>query len=260
MDKNSIVSILEDAGVMPFYFGGAYESYFWRTTSVDGTIYVQRAWCKLGDNQESFRCCSTSDYVSQQNIYDDIVLDFVVFYADAWQSGDGYAEGALVDIAGVDDAGLQNILATFGKTYSTFLNDVMYWYGIAIATKPDDDGKMQIRDISCFDEVARVSKNVITRLSADDPLVIFQGNTTFVWRLVNARGRIWFARYTYRQYDDHVFCTEEYGRIKPSDADAFNALRDAIRSCFMIDGWELLESESNPEDLLCLVDLSLETV
>jgi hypothetical protein len=253
--------MLEKADAQPFYFGGDNISFFWRTAQIDDEIFAQRVQHSDSSTEESYRYCSAYDRSSKQHIYDDIVLDFVMYFFDAWRLGRAYAEGAFCDVAGVDDQGLRDILMTFDKTYAGFINDVLYWYSIAFETEPNDDGSYEIRDPGVLDEDSRIAKHVIDRLSERNPMTIVRGDTMYIWQIVPAHGELWFSKHTHRFHDEYVFCTEEYGRINPRDKDAYHALRDSVRSCFMIDGWELVDdAESNPEDLLCLVDLSLETI
>lgn len=259
MDDKKIVALLDKTGNLPFYFGGYDIAYFWRIAKVDGKIYVQRVVYTDVKQEESFSCCLASDESSKQEIFDDVVLDFAVFYADVWQSGRGQIEGVFKETAGVDDAGLQDILEALDKPYSAFLNSVLYWYGIVIESKPNCDGKKQIRDNGCLDATGRIAKNVIDKLADNGPLVVVQGNSTFEWNLVKSHEKIWYSRRTLRDHGSYVLCSEEYGRVLSSDPDSFGALRDAISSCFMLDGWEI-QKDCNPEKLLCLVDLSLEAI
>ena len=262
MDNNTIISMLEKADAQPFYFGGDNESYFWRAANIEDEIFAQRVWCDGRNNvKESFYYCLVDDTGSRQDIYDDIVIDFVVYYADFWRHGCGYVEGAFDTVAGKDDRGLSDILIAFGKSYNAFVNDVMFWYSIVLESMPiSDDDVIHIREKDSLKERDRIAKHVVDRLSVDGPLTITQGNTTFVWRIVEASGKLWFSKHTSRSYDGYSFHTEEYGSIKPFDEDEFNALRDSVSSCFAIDGWSIDANNSNPEDLLCLVNLSLETI
>ena len=84
MDDKKIVALLDETGNLPFYFGGYDIAYFWRIAKVDGKIYVQRVVYTDVKQEESFSCCLASDESSKQEIFDDVVLDFAVFYADVW--------------------------------------------------------------------------------------------------------------------------------------------------------------------------------
>ncbi len=260
MDDKKIAALLEKTGNPPFYFGGYDVAHFWRVAKIDDVIYAQKVIYADNKKCESFSFCSVSDNSSKQEIFDNVVLDFVTFYANVWQSGRGQIERIFTDeVAGIGDLGLQEILEALDQSYSAFLNHVMYRYGTIARVKPDCDGKKQIRSDSRLSETERIAKNVVDKLSTNEPLVITQGNSTFEWNLVKAHGKIWFSRRTSRDHGSYILYSEEYGRVSKSDSDSFSALRDAIAGCFMLDGWEI-QNDNNPEDLLCLVDLSLETI
>ena len=253
--------MLDKADAQPFYFGGDSESYFWRAAKIEDEIFVQRVQHSDTSTEESYRYCSVYDRNSQLDIYDDIVIDFVMYFAKSWRKGSGSVEGAFRDVAGEDDTGLADILGVFRKDYAAFLNDVMFWFAVVLDTEPNEDGVTVICEKSCLSERSRVVKHVLDRLALDNPTVISVGNTMFVWRLISAHDDIWFSKITSRSYDDYIFYTEEYGCVEPEDDDAYNALRDSIRGSLMIDGWELIDDdESDFEGMLNLVGLSLEAI
>ena len=261
MKDNIIVSMLKKANAQPFWFGGKGESYFWRATNIDDRIFAQRVWCDgVKNKDESYRYCLDVDGYLKQDIYADIVLDFVMYYSGEWYIGRGSAEGAFSDIAGPNDTGLFDILDAFGKTYAEFLNDVMFWYSVALEALPDYDGRLRVRNYCRLSDEERIAKHIIDRLAVDNEISVSQGNITFVWKLVESHGKIWFSKNTYHSYDAYVFCTSEYGSVDKEESDAYDALQDSILSCFAIDGWELSNEDNDPEAMLNIIGLTLEAV
>ena len=92
MDDEKIVALLNQTGNLPFYFGGFDVANFWRVAKIGRIIYTQRVIYSDNKKTESFSCCAASSISSMQEIFDNVVLDFVTFYADIWQSGRGQNE------------------------------------------------------------------------------------------------------------------------------------------------------------------------
>ena len=256
VDNALIKQMLKKADAYPLYFGDDNHSYFWRAADIAGEIFVERSYVDRGEASTSYSYCLAYDKNNRDGIFSDIVIDFVSFYRNTWF----YHEKTIVfsDIANVEDRGLKEILNVFNKSYSDFLNDVLYWFSISHEIDFGDDETIRYRDPSQFNSDARLAKTILNRLSDGVPLAIDIEDTTYLWEIVSAHGELWFRRETHRYHGDYVFVTEEFGRVSEKDNDGLEALRDAVRSCFYIDGWKIVETEKKPDDMLNIVGLSLE--
>lgn len=243
----------------PFYFGGDNKSYFWRVVEVDGIIYGELAQSIKNEAKETYYSCLACDKNSRQLIYDDMLIDFCVYYADGLRSGterEIFGEMA----GGPNDSGLNFILSVLGKTYDDFLRDAFFWYSVVLLTEPADDGSMKIKHSALSDD-ARVAKKIIDR-SERSPICIVNNDsaTDYFWWLCESSGKIWYLRSTHRHHDEYIFISDEYGCVSLRDTDAMNALRDAIRSPFLFGDAEVLETDTDIGEVLALVGLSLDEI
>ena len=258
-DNTIIKQMLEKADARPFYFGGSNYSYFWRVTEINGEIFAERIHVNHEHISKTYSYCLAYDKYMRDGIYTDIVIDFVTFYRNSWYYHTPCS--AFVDVASDEDEELRNILEIFYKKYSDFLNDVLYWYSIVNEADFNEvEDSYTIKAPSELDSDGHLVKNILNRLYAGDPLVIESDGTVYFWEIVKAHGEIWYKRETQRFRDDYIYITEEYGHVPLRDVNAMDAIRDAVRSCFFLDGWELLNEEDNPDSILGIVGLSLEEV
>ena len=252
----TIKQMLEKAGAFPFIFGGSDESFAWRAAEVEDEIFVERVQVVGKNTFTSYYYCFAYDASSRRNMYEDMIIDFVVYYHETWRCHE--ASDVFDVIAGIDDRGLLEILGVFHKKYADFLNDVMFWFSIVVETEPNEYGVRKIAKTSILSPDERIVKHVLDRLSSSNPILIATEDAEYLWRIERFRGEIWFLKSTRRYRDEYTFVSNEYGHIQPKDEDAFNALRDAIRSCFYVEGWELINVEANVDEKLAIVDLSLD--
>lgn len=256
VDNAMIKQMLDKAAANPFYFGSDNESYFWRIAVIEDEIFAERAQCVCGCDDYGYYCCSVDDVQARENMYFDMVIDFATNYCAYWY--DNIPSDVFEETAGPDDAELREILLVFHKKYSNFLNDVMYWFSFLIEYGTNEYGVYEIANtyVPCSDK--QVVKSVLRHLSLSSPVVINSEDTEYIWQLARANGRIWYRRTTRFYRDDYIYNTDEYGYVSCDDADAIEALRDAIRLCFFIEGWEIVEDPKNDVDaMFALVDLSL---
>jgi hypothetical protein len=261
MDVDTIIVMLEKAGVQPFLFGGSNESYFWRATKIDDEIFVERAWCDVrGYENRQYRSCLDADECSRQDIYDDIVLDLVMYHSGEWYINKDNAKELFNKVADENDDGLRNILDTFDKSYAEFMNDVLLWYDASLNALPGADGRVCMLSYERLSESERIAKHIVDRLASGNTIIISQENTTFVWTMVESHGRIWFSKRTYRSYKTYDFCTEEYGSVDKNAADEYGALQDIVKSCFAIEGYELSCEGEDPGRVLNIIGLTPDAV
>jgi hypothetical protein len=105
---------------------------------------------------------------------------------------------------------------------------------------------------------ARTAKKVLDRLFFANPIVVVVGDVEYLWQMMLAHDTIWFLKSTRYYRDEYVYISDEYGSVPLKDEDAFNALRDSVRSCFFIEGWKIIDTDTDVDEMLALVDLSLE--
>jgi len=256
VDYETIKLMLEKAGAFPFYFGGDNESYFWRVAEIEGEIFAERAQLVDDEEYRSYYCCLANNKEARLSIYDDMVVDFVVHYGEIWRHH--VPTDVFEETAGTEDRGLREILDVFHKKYSDFLNDVMLWFSVLIESEPDDDGVYYLFEPSSLNLNARTAKKVLDRLFFANPIVIVVGDVEYLWQMMLAHDTIWFLKSTRYYRDEYVYISDEYGSVPLKDEDAFNALRDSVRSCFFIEGWKIIDTDTDVDEMLALVNLSLE--
>ncbi|MCQ2570773.1 MAG: hypothetical protein MJ154_00785 [Candidatus Saccharibacteria bacterium] len=258
MDKVLIKQMLKKSGAVPFYYGNGDESYFWLAAEIDGEIFAQRAYYAEGEGStEVFYYCQAHDRMNIREIYDNMVVDFVVFYKPVFV---GHLESSVFeDIASPEDEGLCELLSVFHKKYSDFLKDVIYWVSVIGNLEPDD-GIYEVAVNGPLSQEERIVKTVLDRLMVLSPLVVETEDFTYVWRIVKANGDLWYQKSTYRRYDEYSYATDEYGHFSKDDNDAFNALSDAVLACFCVEGWRITSRIEDIDDVLALVELTYEEI
>ena len=253
-----IKTMLEKADAYPFYFGGDEESFFWRVAVIDDELFAERVYFTDDDTVATYFSGSIRNRKAMRNIYNYIIIDFVVYYYEDWLNED--ANGAFEEVADSDDEGLCEILAAFGKKYGKFIKDVIYWSSVFLETAPDDEGRYWV---SCssedLSEDDRLVKKVLDRLCKTDSIEIATDDASYHWDIVKAHNEIWFYRIVNYIHDDYMYITEEYGHVSLKDEYAMESLRDAVRGCFYAEGCELLsEQDDGLEAQLAIIDLNLE--
>lgn len=256
VENSTIKQMLEKAGANPFYFGGGDESYFWRVAEIDDEIFAERTQV-VGDCDDcGCYCCYVDDKESRQNMYYDMVIDFAAYYCDYWRNN--VPSNVFDEIAGPGDKELLEILGIFHKKYSDFLNDVMYWFSFLVEYGPNNNGVYEVESSIVPGGDLHLVKSVLKHLTPE-AIVIDSEDTEYVWQIVDARGEIWYRRMTRYYRDNYIYITEEYGHVPREDVNAFEALRDAVLSCFVIEGWEIVEgSDDAVEEMLKAVNLTYE--
>lgn len=270
MDNKTIVAMLDHVGARPVVVCGYDESHFWRVANVDNNIYVQRTRFSgsipkfMSDEEfepeETDSVFSSDDKGLKRDTFNAIVQDFVLLHAEEWNAISADEDKIACDIADINDADFQSILKALGKTNRDFLKSAKHWYSY-IGDLIGSRGKIRFENASLLNSKERSAKNVMKKFRHTDPLVVIQGSITFEWNLIQIRDEIFYSRLIYKDYEKYINCTEEYGRVAIDDEDQFGALRDAVASSFMVDGWSFdKKSKCNPEELLKIVGLSLNTI
>ena len=262
MSNAEIRELLAKVGAQPFCFGGDTEMYYWQAGFIEdeGEIFAERTVYRPGEKEE--RACYyalDSDESAKKTIYESFVIDFVMyFFSDLYH---GCVESVFDDFASHDDAELLDLLAIFDKDYSAFLSDVLYWYGIAVETRPTISGgvvEINRKKPLSYDE--RLTRAVLKRLSKDDPVTFSHNKTFYSWQIIASHGELWYVRSVYDCRGWYDYITDEYGHVPAEDEDGVNALRDAIASCSHLDDWGIIETDSNPDDQLSRVGLTVESL
>ena len=261
VDNALIKQMLKKADAHPFYFGGDNHSYFWRVAEICGEIYAERTHVdgESNETQASYSYCLAFDKNNREGIYCDIVIDFVMYYRDFWYYH--IENTAFSDVASCYDEGLLEILDVFNKSYAEFISDVLYWFSISLEVEIDEKLETyKFKDPSRLSSNARLAKKVIDRFSEGVPIVVEVGDTTFLWEAINMRNEIWFKREVQRDHGEYIYITDEWGRVPLDDSDALESFRDAVRSCFYIDGWKIIETENNLGDFLKVAGVNLDEI
>ena len=254
VDNSIIKQMLEKADAGVFYFGGSDESYYWRVAEIDEEIFAERAQIVGSCRDVGCYNCAKDAKEARLNIYYDMVADFASYYCDYWRND--IPSDVFEAIASPSDEGLLSVLGAFHKKYSDFLNDVMYRFSYLVETVPKGGFYETVRlNYPCED--VRLIRAVLKRLAVSCPIIINTEDNEYFWQLAYANGEIWYRRVMCYYRDYSTYMTEEYGHISRSNADAFGALQDAVRSCFLIDGWHIIGGASDDvEAMLGVVELS----
>jgi len=255
VDNNVIKQMLEKADAHPFYYGGGDESYFWRAAEIDGEIFAERHQVVDGEVESSYYHCYSGDFGAKRDLYDGIVIDFVVYYRATWKFRE--RSDVFECTAGPEDEGLLEILSVFHRKYASFVNDVLYWFSVVLEVEPDERGVCEIAVQRKLDADERLVKRVLDRLALNDPIVVAVGDVKYCWQIVKAHGELWFLRSTWLCRDEYIFFSDEYGHVPLDESDALDALRDAVRDCFSVDNWELIDTDTDVDSMLALVDLTM---
>lgn len=259
VDNAEIHEILRKSGVKPFYFGGKDESFYWQVALLEADlgeeIYAERSsWDEIGAGKTTYYCVHYRDLKARTNMYEAIITDFVAYYYDPWSKH--VANMAFNEVALPSDEELMDILDIFNKSYSDFMHDVLYWYRIAILTNPFSEHISIEKAESSLREDERLAKQVLDVLYKDEPITILLDNVKYEWKIAEKHNEIWFSRITNYKYETHDFTTCEYGHVVRTDGDAMDALRDAVRGCYFVDGWKYDKADNGYESQLALIDLS----
>lgn len=253
--------MLEKADAKPFYFGDGDKSYFWRVALIeDGNekeIYAERS---VGNTErlleQSYYCISYNDKKARQSMYDDIIIDFVMFNCNSWRTKS--RNDALYQLITDSDEGLEEILYIFDKSDSDFITDVLYWYGFALTTEPNSDMFYTICDDNSLSEKERVIKKVIDRSETTASITFQQDDTFYSWYITKCSGRLWYLRRIEHYRENYVYFTDEYGSAPLTDEDSVEAIRDAFLGCASAEGCIVIKTENNPDLQLQSIGLTIE--
>lgn len=256
MKQKKIERLINDSKVLGFDFENDEVCVTWSVTPGEGMMLARRTAEYDWDWYDVEYCAVPyADLDAVDELYDDIVIDFVDFYYDALRTGTAVKWNLFDDLASAHDEGLGEMLSFFGKTYGEFLNDVFYWYGIICEADQIED---EDEDDECEEDAETTERNhlvkkVLDHLGDHYLFIDFDDmGVGYYWLFAKANGKIWYSCSDVF-YDDYSYFvgTPGYGYVEESDEDAMEALRDAIRALLAEDGW-IMEDYGETLDLLGL--------
>ncbi len=246
MKQKKINQLIEKNGILGFDFENDSFSVCWSVTPGAGKMVARRIIEDEDGVTDEFYVDVPYESISAvEDLYDNIVIDFVEFYLDDLRGRGGTEWNLFDDIASPQDAGLLQMLSFFGKTYGEFLADMFFWFGALNEAEgliaEDEDAE----EFAKLDEDERLTKKVLGRLGEHWLYVAYSalGDGAY-WRFAKANGQIWFTTIVMEGYEFGCLMSKPiYGHVSLSDIDGMEALRDAVRTDFLAaDCWELEES------------------
>ena len=256
MKQKRIKELIENSGVLGFEFDNDKEMYVWEVTPAKGKMLAHRTIESCDDSfRESYFAVPYDDLDACENIYQEMLLDFIGCYAEDLFHGEAGSLALFSDIASRGDDGLMELLSFFDKTYDEFLLDVFYWYGcwVEMTLALGEDGCKV--DPGVMDSI-RLTKSVLRHLCEDVLIVDYEDGSAACWELAKANGGIWYRRVSAVDIGDVTFFDEEYGCFAQDDEDALSALRDNILLSFWEKKWSY-EVEGDPLGLLGIDEVDL---
>ena len=265
MKQKTIKRLVDASGVLGFDFDNDDVMICWRVTPAEGRML---AICTIETEDgvwEEFFAIPYEDCAACDDLYLDIVQDFVDCYANDLYFGSAGSLALFSDVASKDDDGLIELLSFFGKTYDEFLLDVFFWFSCWLETTillDEDDDDVDALDDE-YDEEARATEHLVKsvlRHLGDDMLYVETSETEGVfWEFAHARGEIWYRRMDLELDEENamIWYSEEFGHFPAEDPDALDALRDAVKGCFQDGDWMSYEVDGDPLAMLnlCLDEL-----
>ena len=253
--KERIDMLIEERKIPGFEFDNDAGKYAWFVARTDTEILAKHI-VEPEDDTELLVDYYVVPYVDEaqcNELYDMIVAEFVDCYAiDLFY---GAAEDTMLfdDVAGTADRGLMNILACFDRTYSTFLMDVIFWFGQIITDDLDEECDDECDE--CDDEFYDDFDDDADDLDDDaDDLDTNYGEVMEVlskhgsgslwierecdglyWEFATVDGDIWYRYEECRKLDDGTYANPHYmdfGVLPIECADDIMDLRDDIIASF----------------------------
>ena len=244
MKHKKIERLIKESGVLGFDFENDDYSICWSVTPGEGMMLGKRT-IEDGDGlvDEVFVAVPYAYIDLVDDLYADIVIDFVEFYRDDLCCNSATEWNLFDDIASPQDEGLLQMLSFFGKTYGEFLNDVFFWFNVVneVEEMIGEDCELEY---STLDDDDRLTKKVLDHLGEHYLYIAHDvtGEGAY-WNFAKANGEIWFSSMEVDCFDFGYLVYEPiYGHVKISDVDGMAALRDAVLADFMCESWEMEDS------------------
>lgn len=241
MKQKSIKQLIDASGVQGFEFDNDETMYaWWVTPGADKMLAKRVIECDDGVWEDYF-AVPYADMDACEELYDEVVFDFVECYAEDLYFGSADTLSLFGDVASKGDDGLLELLSFFDKTYDEFLLDVFYWYGQWVedmVLSDDDDEDELMLDYSPEEAAEEHLVKSVLRHLGDATLCVDYGDDDCVyWEFAVARGEIWYRRADIEFGVDMFFYYDEYGHVSLEDPDGMGALRDAVLTCFGGENW-----------------------
>ncbi len=245
MKQKRIEYLINQSGVLGFDFENAQLCVSWDVTPGAGKMLARRT---AEDNYNAvdklYVAIPYADLGAIDDLYDDIVIDFVETNLSELRRGTAVEMSLFDDIASPHDEGLLEMLSFFGRTYGEFMCDVFYWFSVAEEVDYMIEAAEPVFEPynSAEDHLVR---KVLDHLGEHWLYVSYDASGAGAyWIFAKANGQIWFSTQNVDCFDFGYYMTEPiYGHVDVANEDAMSVLRDAVLTDFMHDEWELEESE-----------------
>ncbi len=239
MKLKRIKQLIDASGVQGFFFENDEVMYTWLVTPAAGKMLAERVVECDDGVWEDYCAIPYDDLDACEELYFDVVFDFVDCYAEDLYSGTADSLALFSDFASKGDDGLVELLSFFGKTYDEFLLDVFFWYGqyIEVEQMLDEESDEEFDyDVEAAAQEHLVKK-VLQRLGDATLCISYDDDHCTYWEFAVARGEIWYRRADIEMDEDVMSYYDEYGHASVDDPDAVGALRDAVLTCFGGESW-----------------------
>lgn len=244
MKRKKIEQLIDESGVLGFDFENDDYSVRWLVTPGGGKMLGRRTIEDDDGLIDEMLVAVPYAYIDLvDELYTDIVIDFVEFYRDDLCYNSATEWNLFDDIASPQDEGLLQMLSFFGKTYGEFLNDVFFWFNVVneVEEMIGEDCELEY---STLDDDDRLTKKVLDHLGEHYLYIVHDvtGEGAY-WNFAKANGEIWFSSMEVDCFDFGYLVYEPvYGHVKISDVDGMAALRDAVLTDLMYESWEMEDS------------------
>ena len=237
MKRKKINELIEKSGVLGFKFHICSEWHVWYVTLSDGRLIARNILSYWKTVRNYYFDVPYESLSSCDDIYTEIVIDFVDCFAMSWRDLTAGPSGVFRDAASCDDEGLLELLSFFGVNYDEFLLDVLYWYGCwteAASTTDDLDGYYELidsqdkRSYSVNKYENHLVKKVLTHIPCTSVVFSFDDGLEESWHLALAHGMLWYGHTASDGHNMWPFEFEDYGRVMTNDSVAISNLRVAI--------------------------------
>ncbi len=237
MKQKRIKQLIDASKVLGFEFDNDEVMYVWKVTPALNKMLAERTLESDDGVFTHYYAVPYADLEACDEIYDDVVRDFIDCYAEALSMGTADSLALFSDVASKGDDGLIELLAFFGKTYDEFLLDVFFLYGywINVAVVRDSAYATDCELVSDDDE--RLIKSVLRHL-CDKELLISLDDRQIWWRFAIVDDEIWYYQVDCELAEDANYCYCSYGHFDLDDVGTLALLHDEVLNCLEGD-WDL---------------------
>ncbi len=238
MKQKRIKQLIDTSEVLGFEFDNDEVMYAWKVTPALNKMLAERILESDDGTYTQYYAVPYVDLEACDEIYNDVVRDFVDCYAEDLSLGTADSLALFSDVASKGDDGLMELLSFFGKTYDEFLLDVFFLYGYWINVSVVRDNACSMDNELASDDGERLIKSVLRHLCDKEMLISFDDRRIW-WRFAIANGEIWYYQLDCELTEDADYCYCYYGHFGLDDVGTLAELHDEVLNCLDDDGWDL---------------------